>query len=153
MNLSRRRIDEIVDAVGKALGVDTGTMNESTFDACCKTVREVLREGRNDAELGREILELMCDTYRAELMHWEGVRAAAGNAESAAAKFLEGDAAKAKEVYDLAKAQYDSAHGHRRARFNVLYEALIEPRKKAGEEKNTEASLLFQELLDQNAVR
>lgn len=155
MNLSRRRIDEIVKAVGKALDIDTDGPNglsDAQFDACCKNVREILREGRNDADLGRNIMSLMRDTYRASLMNWQGVRAAEGNAESAAKAWLDGRMETAKKVYEGAKAQYDSAKKHRQLRYSLLLDALFAARQTASTEKNVDATLIFQEILDENSV-
>ena len=35
-------VEEIVDAVGEALGVDTGCCSDSKFEAACKAARSVL---------------------------------------------------------------------------------------------------------------
>ena len=152
MNLSRRRIDEIVTAVAKALEVDAEKLNDAQFDACCKNVREVLRDGRDDAELGRNIMKLMIATYRAELMHWDGVRAAAANVDSAAQIFLEGNAEKAKEIYKGALTQFEVVVNRRRANFDALNEALTAARIVAADKKDMDASLFFQELLDEHSL-
>ena len=152
MNLSRRRIDEIVTVVANALEVDVEKISDAQLRHASTNVRDILREGRDDGDLGRNIMKLTIATNRSGLMRWGGVRAAAANVDSAAQLFLEGNAEKAKEIYELAYSQFEVTVNRRRANFKTLNEALTPARIVAADKKDMDATLFFQELLDKHSL-
>ena len=48
--MDRNKAEEIVDAIGEALGVDTGTMSESTFESA---VAAVLAASENESVVAK----------------------------------------------------------------------------------------------------